>query len=253
VPPPTVLVDAYWRSDDGWRPGELPEAGGIVRTVAIIQARLGSTRFPRKALAELNGSPLIAHVVARVLRVCGIAHVVVACPGSDTADIAEALNAFERDQVTVEWVERQDDDVLGRFADIAAGIPAATAFARFTGDCPLLDPHVSSLVLERFFEERADFASNDVNESGYPDGTDTEVFTRELLERAHREATSAYDREHVTPIMKRLPGVRSVLVHNMNPKYQPDPKQKWSVDTPEDLARVAEYLRTTATGRTVGR
>lgn len=208
-----------------------------MRVICVIQARLGSTRFPRKILADLCGQPMIVHVINRCWQIRGVDDVVLAVPPENDNALSGLGQAPTPIYVTPDTIH--PSDVLGRFDDVARRIQA-DVIMRVTGDCPLLDPDVSSLVLQRFLEEGADFASNDVTESGYPDGFDTEVFTRALLERAHAEATSAYDREHVTPIMKRLPGVRSVLV-------KAEPRHQWadvklSIDTPQDLKRVQAWM-----------
>lgn len=212
-----------------------------MRVVAIIQARLGSQRFPRKILADLCGKPVLQHVINRVAAIDGLYSIVVACPASDREAINRALAKYgpgDTPDYPAAYPDVPDADVLGRFARVAIEHPA-DAYLRITGDCPLIDPAVCYMVLQRFHEESADFASNDTTQSGYPDGLDCEVFTRSLLERAHREATDLHDREHVTSWMKRAAGVRTVLVTAPRP-YPPD---KLSVDTPDDLARVAQILR----------
>lgn len=215
------------------------------RVVCIIQARLGSSRFPRKVLADLNGKPVLQHVIERAKAIVGVDEVVVAYPCDPDHDKLVRPIAHESG-ASVAAPNVNDADVLGRFAE-AARFFEADVVLRVTGDCPLLDPAVSSLVLARFFEEHADFCSNDVNESGYPDGLDTEVFTRALLERADAEATNPYDREHVTPWMKRAAGVRVTLVKK--PGAFEVSREKLSIDTKEDLARVQNMLDEEADGR----
>ena len=205
--------------------------------VAIIQARLGSVRFPRKILADLAGRPVLQHVIDRATQIQGVDTVVVGCPAGEYAELASAVSG-----AAVEGAadSRADSDVLGRFADLA-DLMCADVIVRLTGDCPLIDPAVAAFVLQRFFALQADYATNDVNLSGYPDGEDVEVFTCALLDRAHAEAVTPQDREHVTPIMRRLLGVKVAVV--MKPGATSPSLDKWSIDTPEDLARVAAHLR----------
>ncbi|MCR4375699.1 MAG: NTP transferase domain-containing protein [Acidobacteria bacterium] len=208
------------------------------KVVAIIQARLGSSRFPRKVLANLDGKPVLQHVIERAKRVLGVDAVVVASPHEDAPAFIECA---DKTNVTLCGPSGIDAaDVIGRFAVVAAET-TADVVVRVTADCPLFDPDVAALVLRRFRDEGADFATNDVRESGYPDGLDVEVFTRALLERANREAVTPFDREHVTAIMPRLTGVRVVLVKK--PGATGASSEKFSIDTPEDLARVDAELQ----------
>lgn len=203
-----------------------------VTIFAVIQSRLNSTRLPRKALARA-GKSMIEHVADRVSAIKGIAGVVVAVPAPDAKFFKEVIDGpiLHCDPALAE------DDVLGRFASVAALYPA-DAYLRVTGDCPLFAPDVADQVIQRFLEERADFATNDTTQSGYPDGTDVEMFSRVLLERAHREATDPADREHVTRIMSRLVGVRTTLLRAPH-DYS---AHKWSVDTEHDIDMVRAIL-----------
>lgn len=216
-----------------------------MRVVAIIQARLNSARFPKKILADLCGKPVLQHVIERAQKIHGVSEVAVATTPQDQRALLNGPIVMPSVRLLG---EADESDVLGRFTLAARHLDVtadkqqcrADVIVRITADCPLLDPVVSSLVLARFLEEGADYCSNDVNESGYPDGLDTEVFTRALLDRAHAEATSPYDREHVTPWMKRAVGVKVTLVKK--PGAIEVSRDKWSIDTPEDLARVAKVM-----------
>lgn len=201
-------------------------------TIAIIQARLGSQRLPGKSLMPLAGRPLIAHVIERVASVADVSNIVLAVPATDAARFREVVECpVYADPLAAEM------DVLARFAGCAAAYPAE-AYLRVTGDCPLFAPDVADRVLRRFREERADYAWTDTAASGWPDGTDVEVFTAALLAQTLADpGLTASDREHVTPAMRRQPGARIVTV--------PAPRvyrHKWSVDDREDLARVAAIL-----------
>lgn len=190
--------------------------------LAIIQARLGSTRFPRKALADLGGKPLIAHVLERVRR-C-VPTVVLAVPESD-------LSAFLWvPDVPVYAPGVDPNDVLARFVAVAALYPEHDTIMRVTGDCPLWDPAEGHLALFQYERLGGHHYVWNVTD-GYVDGEDVEVFSRAMLLEAHWHAKDPADREHVTPYIRRRYPVATVM---------PDVKRslKTSVDTPEDLERV---------------
>lgn len=172
-----------------------------MRVVAIVQARMGSSRLPGKVLAGLGGRPAVHHVLARAARIRGVAEVALAVPDAVTDD---PLAAAGRDAGAT--VVRGDAlDVLDRFHAAAAAC-RADAVVRLTADCPLLDPDVSSLVVDRFLAGDVDYASN-IHPPTYPDGYDTEVIARAALDRAWRDAVDPFEREHVTPYVWRRPDV----------------------------------------------
>ena len=196
-----------------------------VKTAAIVQARTGSSRLPRKVLADLGGRPLIAFLLER-LRCCDVVEAIVLAttnqPDDDElVDLAESLG--------VNVIRGSEQDVLARFAFAAASTTAST-LVRVTGDCPLVDPDLLAKVISEFHRQEVDYLSNCVPPS-YPDGLDLEVFTREALLRAQAECNSAAQREHVTPWM-RDSGVLRVgsLKHSSDLSAM-----RWTVDEPEDL------------------
>lgn len=205
-----------------------------MRTIVICQARLSSKRFPRKALADLNGFPLIHHVVNRATQIPGISRTVLAAPKSDIGELASAVKGLN---VSAYGHVGPEHDVLSRFVAVARRW-RAQILMRVTGDCCVLDPVVAGNVLDLFHASPwCAYASNDVDISGYPDGWDVEVFSRAALETAAAQATTPADREHVTPWMKR--NLRCVTLYNPEPWTGP---KKLSIDTPDDLRVVREWL-----------
>jgi spore coat polysaccharide biosynthesis protein SpsF len=198
-----------------------------VRTVVVVQARMGSTRLPGKVLADVAGRPLVAHVLDRAQRIRGAVEVALAIPDLAEDDPLARAGAA----LGVRVVRGSSDDVLDRYL-AAAEATRADAVVRVTGDCPLLSPAVASDVLEAF--PGADYASNTL-ERTFPRGLDTEVISVGALRVAGREATSAAEREHVTPFIWRRPerfalrSVRSAVDRSA---------LRWTVDTPEDLELV---------------
>lgn len=197
-----------------------------MRTVAIIQARLGSTRLPGKALMDVGGKPLLQHVVERAWQM-RVDQVVIATGTLADAEAFEAGLSSVPGKETILMVPRAIDemDVLGRFAQ-AAKETQADAIVRLTGDCPLLDPYIANAVLKLYRETSGcEYASN--VSRGYVDGTDVEVMSRWALDAADAHATDLFDREHVSPWIRR---------HAVCATMQPI--MKTSVDTMEDLERV---------------
>jgi spore coat polysaccharide biosynthesis protein SpsF len=202
--------------------------------VAIIQARMGSTRLPGKVLADLAGMPVLARVVHRARRSRRVDQVVVATSRGPADDAVAGLCS----DLAVPCFRGSEEDVLERFRD-AAREHRAEAVVRLTADCPLLDPAVVDQVVEGFLAGRPDYASNTLERS-WPRGLDTEVLTRDALETAAREALEPYQRAHVTPFLYQHPERFRLL-----PVVAPEDWSglRWTVDTPEDLALVRELYR----------
>lgn len=197
--------------------------------MAIIQARMGSSRLPGKVLKPVAGVPLIDRVIRAAKKVRGIDSVVVATTETETDD--ELAAHLLQHQI---GIYRGDEiDVLGRFAG-AARESGADTVVRVTADDPVKDPRVTELVLETFAGAGGtyDYVSN-TNPPTWPEGQDVEVFSAEALFRAAEQAEEPYDREHVTPFMYKNPDVFSC--HNVT--QHPDQSSiRLTLDTSEDLA-----------------
>jgi len=175
-----------------------------MRIVAIIQARMGSTRLPGKVMKQLCGQTVMAHVICRVQACPLVDEVVVATTTSLVDDVIVA----EAERCGVKWFRGSEEDVLERYY-LAAKKYSADVVVRVTSDCPLFDPKVLSQMLEYFKTEtveglKIDYLSNCLNRS-YPRGLDAEVFTLSVLEKVFQEAHQLYEREHVTPYIYEHP------------------------------------------------
>jgi spore coat polysaccharide biosynthesis protein SpsF (cytidylyltransferase family) len=202
-------------------------------TVAIIQARMGSTRFPGKVLADLQGRPMLAHIIDRVSRAATVDRVVVATTVDPIDDVVASLAAESGALVTRGPV----DDVLTRFV-LAAREHVADVVVRVTADCPLVDPDIVDAIVRTRAEREVEYASN-VDPATYPDGYDVEVLTTACLERLDREALLGYEREHVTARIREHPGEYATA----NVEWDRDLSSiRLTVDVPEDLERVATVL-----------
>jgi spore coat polysaccharide biosynthesis protein SpsF len=202
--------------------------------VAIIQARMGSTRLPGKVLADVAGRPLLAHMLDRVTRARSLDAVWVATSNAEGDDavvrVAEAAG--------VPVFRGSEVDVLGRFAGAAAAAGAQTV-VRLTADCPLLAPEVIDRVVEAFGDGEVDIASNTGAQwRTYPDGMDVEVLARETLDQLAATVEDPRHREHVTA--RLYAGDHTVREVHLDRRLG---DLRITVDTPQDLALVGRVLQ----------
>ena len=210
---------------------------GPDHVVAVIQARYGSHRLPGKVLADIGGTPLLAHVIERVRAASTIDAIVVATTEGPEDD---AVAAFaERSGVGVH--RGSTADVLDRMyrAAVAAG---ATIVVRITADDPFKDPAVIDRVVEELRSSRElDYSSNTL-EPSFPEGVDVECLRISALEAAWRRATLPSDREHVTSFIWRQPSEFRLrnIAHSVDLSTL-----RWTIDHPADLElarRVQSHL-----------
>ena len=198
-----------------------------MKTVAVIQARMGSSRLPGKVLQNLGGKPVLKWVIDAAQ----------AAPGVDEVVVATSL--LPADDIIVnkcsEWGVRcvggSEADVLDRFRVTESAV-GADYLLRLTGDCPFHDPQVIGEVIRLRKQAGASYASN-IDPPTWPDGLDVEIFSRELLEIAHKEALRPSDRDCVTRWMarnrSRFPSATVIC---------PIPglhKERWVLDTLSDM------------------
>jgi spore coat polysaccharide biosynthesis protein SpsF (cytidylyltransferase family) len=209
----------------------------VSKTVAICQARMGSTRLPGKVMKLLHGVPVISWVVDAATHALGVDSVVV------------ATSMLDKDDVIAEWCEKNgipvyrgsETDVLLRFAGAAFSFNA-DIIVRLTCDCPFLDPNVIGEVIQLRKMRDVEYATN-TDPASYPDGLDVEVFTRAALESAHREAVRGTDRDTVTRYMVR--NRHRFSAANLVCPLPALVGHRWVLDSPEDyefLQKVAERL-----------
>lgn len=197
-----------------------------MRTVAIIQARTGSSRLPGKILKTLGSDTVIAQVYARVMQVRGLDGVVIAMPDGPKDDALAAHVAHFCPMV----FRGSETDVLARYAGAAAAYPS-DQIVRVTSDCPFFDPDILSDMLLAFDQSRPDYMTNTLDPH-LPRGLDAEVFTAAALQAAMTEATAAHHREHVTPFIYQntdrfdVAGFRAIDANHAD--------LRWTLDTPED-------------------
>lgn len=206
----------------------------MTNIIGIIQARTDSTRLPNKAFKDIQGKPLILHVIERVQNAKLLDKIV----------LATTIRAI--DTPLVDLVQAQGipvyrgecDDVLDRYFQAATQYHAQV-IVRITGDCPLIDPHVIDTVVQVFLQHHYEYVTNTLQPT-YPDGLDVEVFSYETLTKAWKEAALASEREHVTAYIRNHPE-KFTQYDVKNPVDLS--KLRWTVDHQEDLEFVREIFK----------
>jgi len=207
-----------------------------MKIVAIVQARMGSTRLPRKMMLNLVGQPVISRIFERIKYSKYI----------DEAWLATTNST--NDEVLASWANNNkincfrgsEDDVLDRYYQTAKK-SRADVVIRLTGDCPLLDPQIIDKVIEVYKKENGnlDYVSN-VHPPTYPDGMDVEVVSFFALEEAWQSAKLKSEREHVTPyIWKKLDLYKTRnVIHDVDLS-----NYRWTLDTEDDLRLIEKIYR----------
>ena len=204
-----------------------------MKTVAIVQARMGSTRLPNKVMKPIGGVPMIELLLARLARTKRLDQIVL------------ATSTDERNQPLVDHVQNigyvcvrgSENDVLQRYLDAAIQVDA-DVLVRITGDCPLVDPVLVDRAIDAFFSQEVDYLSNS-SPATFPDGLDIEVFTMGALKRAARESEDPFDHEHVTPYLRK-PGLFKTGVLTNDEDLS---SLRWTVDEPADFEVISEVFK----------
>jgi spore coat polysaccharide biosynthesis protein SpsF len=201
------------------------------KTIAVIQARMGSSRLPGKILQPIAGVAMLDWVVQRVRSAQQIHDVVVA-----TTDSA-------KDDALVEYCRRQDwpcirgseTDVLSRYG-LAAEQFSADRIVRITSDCPFIDADIIDEVINQLDQQPGlNYSCNFFPQRWFPRGLDCECFDRNTLERVHEMAILPEEREHVTLAIYRNPERFAICGIAPEADYS---EHRWTVDTDEDLCLV---------------
>lgn len=203
----------------------------MTRYVAIIQARMGSSRLPKKALLPLGSSTVLGVMVERIKAANKLNDIVIA-----TTSLVDDDPIFEAGQkLGVHVFRGEETDVLKRFVG-AAKAYQADVIVRLTGDCPLADAALIDEAIGQFDRAGYDYFSN-VVERSFPDGLDIEIFTRDALTRADREGKDLWHREHVTTYMRtgtalKYPTGQFKISHfHADADFQ---HLRWTLDSSED-------------------
>jgi spore coat polysaccharide biosynthesis protein SpsF len=207
-----------------------------MKVVAIIQARMSSTRLPGKVLLDLGGFPMLFRVYARTRMAARIDKVVVATTWNQ---VDRVIVQFCKDY-GIPVTRGDEHDVLARYYD-AAQIHGADIVVRITSDCPLIDPIIIDEMIVNFLRDKNnDYMSNTLPPRTFPRGVDVEIFNRFTLEHAWNYARQPYMREHVTPYIYENPDKFTVVRYSHAPDLS---NYRLTVDTPEDYSLLQEIYR----------
>jgi spore coat polysaccharide biosynthesis protein SpsF len=205
--------------------------------IAIIQARMGSSRLPKKVLMDIEGTPSLKFMINRVESSKLIDKIIVATT-NEKKDNEIVKFCIDND---ILFYRGSENDVLDRYYQAAKEYEAKTII-RLTSDCPLIDPDLIDETINLFIQKKVDYASNAVppETKKYPDGSDVEVFSFKALERAWTESKDLKDREHVTfYFWKRGKDFTTAMLGN---EYDWG-KYRITVDYKEDIDLVREIVK----------
>ncbi len=193
-----------------------------MRIVAIIQARMNSTRLPGKVMKEMVGKPMIELLIERVRQAKEVTAVWLATTTKRADDVLAAWARKKR----VPCFRGSEDDVLDRYKETARRA-RAEVIVRITGDCPLIDPIVIDTVVTEFRKRKVDYAAVNRRINTYPDGLDVEVCSSAALFRAWQEAKLPSEREHVTPYIWKHPRKFRLFILKNAVDYS---AHRWTID-----------------------
>ncbi|RME97646.1 MAG: acylneuraminate cytidylyltransferase [Chloroflexi bacterium] len=200
-----------------------------MNTVAIIQARIGSTRLPGKVLENIGGETMLSRVIKRTQRATRLDKIVIATTirPDDDVIVTECVH------LNTPVFRGDEQDVLDRYYK-AAMQHQADVVVRITSDCPLIEPEVIDKAVKVFESQHptVDYVANTLPPRTFPRGLDVEVMSCEALARAWNEDKNPAWREHVTPYIYRNPKQFNLYALTNNVDYS---ALRWTVDTPEDL------------------
>lgn len=198
------------------------------KVVAIIQARVGSTRLPRKVLKEIQGKTVLYHVIERIRQSNCINQIIIATSNlKQDDDIVK-----EAEKLEISCFRGSETNVLSRYYN-AALYNNADIIVRITSDCPLIDPNIIDEMIKFYLDNSYSIVSNasmDSNNRTYPRGLDTEIFSFNVLNQAFKSACESYQLEHVTPYIYE--NNKDVYYYKNNKDYS---KYRLTLDTIEDF------------------
>ena len=206
-----------------------------MKIAAVIQTRMGSTRYPGKVLEELDGKYKILDHVINQLGFCKL-----------IGNIIIATTTLKEDDVIVEYAKDNNLDyfrgkpldVLDRYYQCAKKF-SLEIIIRVTSDCPFLDPTIIDKIVEKFHKSDFDFVCNNIIRT-YPIGVDAEVFSFKTLEKTWKNAKLPSEREHVTPFMKK--NDEGFKIHNID-NVEKIPIYRLSIDRKDDLKFLQEIKK----------
>lgn len=202
---------------------------------AIIQARCGSTRFPNKVFVDIDGKPLLWHVVNRLKYAEMIDDIIIATTVNSKDDKIEEWCKAE----SVKCFRGSEEDVLNRYYSASVAFPSDVV-VRVTADDPFKEPAVIDKVIRKLIDEELDLVTNNFPPS-FPEGLDCEAFTFMVLKTMEKTTWDSFEREHVTQYVYHNPDkfrIGNVVSETQLSSY------RWTIDNAEDYEMVkAIYAR----------
>ena len=204
-----------------------------MKIVAVVQARMGSTRLPNKVMKPIGDKSMIQILLSRLSK------------SRQVNQILVATSVDPRNDVLSEHVESlgfhcfrgSETDVLRRYIDAGKSVDADIV-VRITGDCPLVDPALVDQVIEKYLKGSSLYSSN-IDPPTFPDGLDIEVIDFFTLEKSGLETEDTFDREHVTPYLRK-----SAQITKSNLTSEIDYSNlRWTVDDPQDYEVVQNIFK----------
>ena len=208
------------------------------RAITVIQARMGSSRLPGKSLMPVwRDVSLLEMVLQRVKQATTSSRVVLAT--TDQARDDPLISLAQR--CGVDTFRGSENDVLRRFLGALEKFPA-DAVVRVCADNPLIDPLMIDNLVNFFWEQfPCDYATNMLPICGFPDGVGAEMLSAGGLRQLHAEATSSYDREHVTTFLQGNPNFHCRYLYAEGDYWRP--QYRLDIDFLEDLEFVQELVK----------
>ena len=231
-----VLLDPrLWVSNQEFHPSSAAAKTGRPTVIAIVQARMGSSRLPGKVLKPIMGRPMLGRHLDRLRRCKMIDRLIVATSVEKSDDVIAAFCASE----DIACYRGPLDDPLARYEGAAREHDPVDHIVRLTGDCPLADPEVIDAVIKTHLSGNYDYSANTI-EPRYPNGLDAEIMTRAALRLMAAEASSAHEHEHVTPFLYMQPTRFKIgsVENKVNQSHM-----RWTVDTEDDFRMVEAVYR----------
>ena len=201
-----------------------------MRNIAIVQARMGSSRLPKKALLPINGIPIIQWILERLMGCHELDSIVFAIPNSKKDDVLYDFLLSKK----VKIFRGSENDVLSRIYHAAMRYDAENVI-RICADNPFIDPKsIDDLIL--FFEKkRCDYAYNHIPKNNlYPDGIGAEIVSFETLKKINNEANTNEQREHIFNFIWNNPDIFEIQTFNPSEEWMIRPDLRLDIDTRDD-------------------
>jgi len=215
-----------------------------MKIVAIIQARMGSTRLPGKVLMDVEGKPVLQHVIERVKEVKRIDKIIILTTRDNNNNVIIELAKKEG----IDYIRGPEDDVLNGFV-LAAKKTNADVIVRVMGECLLLDPVIIDEGIERFFRDKLDYIGNETRRS-FPRGLDFAVLSFSTLKKADELGKMLRHRRHVTPFIYENPQIFKIGYLTTEGILK-RPNIRLCVDTKQDLELIRIIYKNLYKGRVI--